>query len=64
MQVIYRVVIKISYNSASFDFIDPVAACKFADAAKINNVNGEDGKVKVFIQLLSKEEVDEENEDD
>ena len=59
MQVIYRVVISIRYNSATFDFIDPVAACKFADAAKINNVEGEDGKVKVYIQLLSKEELEE-----
>ena len=59
MQVIYRVVISIKYHSATFDFIDPVAACKFADAAKVNNVDGTDGKVKVFIQLLYKEEKEE-----
>ena len=64
MQVIYRVVIAVSYHSATFDFIDPVAACKFADAAKVNNVDGKDGRCEVMIQLLSKEEVDEENEDD
>ena len=62
MQVIYRVVISIRYNSANFDFIDPVAACKFADAAKVNNTESEDGKVKVFIQLLSKEEVMEDED--
>lgn len=61
MQVIYRVVISIRYNSAIFDFIDPVAACKFADAAKINNVENEDGKPKVTIELLTKEEI--ENDD-
>lgn len=59
MQVIYRVVISIKYNSAIFDFIDPVAACKFADAAKINNTESADGKVRVFIQLLTKEEVED-----
>ena len=59
MQVIYRVIIAISHNSATFDFIDPVAACKFADAAKVNNVDGKDGKCEVNIQLLSKEEIED-----
>lgn len=60
MQVIYRVIISVrSHYSATFDFIDPVAACKFADAAKVNNVDGEDGKCKVNIQLLSKEEIED-----
>ena len=58
MQVIYRVIITIRYYSANFDFIDPIAACKFADAAKVNNTESEDGKVKVFIELLSKEEME------
>ena len=56
MQVIYRVVISINCNDAYFDFIDPSAACKFADAAKVNNV--EYTKVRVFIQLLNKEEME------
>lgn len=59
MQVIYRVVISIKYHSATFDFIEPNAACKFADAAKVNNVEGEDGKVSVYIQLLSEEDIKE-----
>lgn len=62
MQVIYRVIISVHSHptySATFDFIDPVAACKFADAAKVNNVDGEDGKCKVNIQLLSKEEIED-----
>jgi hypothetical protein len=63
MQIIYRVVLKISYNSATFDFIDPVAACKFADAAKVNNVDGEDGKCMVSIQLLTKEETEKDDKD-
>ena len=63
MQVIYRVILKISYNIAAFDFIDPVAACKFADAAKVNNVATDDGKCKVSIQLLCNEEVEKEKAD-
>lgn len=62
MQVIYRVIIAISYNSAAFDFIDPVAACKFADAAKVNNVEYDNNTVKVSIELLTKEEVEEKDE--
>ena len=61
MQIIYRVVIAVSYHQATFDFIDPVAACKFADAAKVNNVDGKDGKVEVSIQLFTKEELEEED---
>ena len=64
MQVIYRVVIKVGYLSATFDFIDPVAATKFADAAMINNVENEDGKARITIQLLSKEEVEKANDED
>ena len=64
MQVIYRVVIKVGYKSAIFDFIDPVAATKFADAAKINNVENEDGKARITIQLLSKEEVEDAEDED
>lgn len=61
MQVIYRVQIVISYHEATFDFIDPVAACKFADAAKVNNVDGKDGRVQIYIQLISKEELEGED---
>ena len=64
MQVIYRVVIKVGYLSATFDFIDPVAATKFADAAMINNVENEDGKARITIMLLSKEEVEKANDED
>ena len=64
MQVIYRVVIEVGYRSAIFDFIDPVAATKFADAAKINNVENEDGKARITIQLLSKEEVENTDNED
>lgn len=60
MQIIYRVKIDIRYI-AIFDFNNIEQACKFADAAKITNVDGEDGKAKVTIELLTKEEI--ENDD-
>lgn len=55
MQIIYRV--KIDYmRVAMFDFNNIEQACKFADAAKVTNVNN--SKVKVSIELLTKEEAE------
>ncbi len=56
MQIIYRVTLKIKYNRAFFDFNNIEQACKFADAAKVTNVDGEDGKVRVTIELIRPDE--------
>ena len=57
MQIIYRVVLLVGFHETKFDFIDPGAACKFADAAK-GNLSGANGDVRIYIQLLTKEEIE------
>ena len=67
MQVIYRVMLYISYHVGYFDFNNFEQACKFADAAKISNVACKDSdgkKVKVRISLLFKDEIDKGETDD
>ena len=59
MQVIYRVCLVINHEETHFDFIDFGQACKFADAAKVNHVNGREKAFSVHVTLLSKEEVEE-----
>lgn len=61
MQIIYRVIIKIKYNRAFFEFNNIEQACKFADAAKVTNVDGEDGKARVTIELIRPDEVEEDD---
>lgn len=56
MQIIYRVILKIKYNIAFFDFNNIEQACKFADAAKVTNVESEDGMVNVTIELIRPDE--------
>lgn len=59
--IIYRVILKIKYNIAFFDFNNIEQACKFADAAMVTNVESEDGKVHVTIELIHPEEKDKDD---
>ena len=55
--VIYRVVIKVSYHEAFFDFTDSEAACSFASAAVTHSVANEDTKqTYVNIRLVTEGE--------
>lgn len=64
MQVIYRVKLHFDCHVAFFDFNNFEQACKFADAAKISNVESHGERVTVTIDLLFKSEIDEESDND
>ena len=64
MQIFYRVKLHIAYHVGVFDFNNFEQACKFADAAKVSNVKWHDDKVRVTIDLLTKEEAEEDYDDD
>lgn len=60
--IIYRVIIKVSYYSVHFEFESIEQACKFATTALMNMVGNEDTTKKTSITLLIVD-VDAENEE-
>ena len=54
MNVIYRVVLRMGYRSAQFDFLEAAEACNFAKAMIEHLVPGEDdGEAKVVIEVVN-----------
>ena len=51
MNVVYRVILKVSYHEAHFEFEDPTAAMSFAQTALMSMVSCEDTKKKLQINL-------------
>ena len=60
----YRVVIKVSYNEAWFEFESADQACNFATNALTHMVSNEDGKKSVKIRIEVVDVEAEETEDD
>lgn len=60
--LIYRVVLKVGYNTAFFDFADNKAACEFAGTAMIHSVANEDTHKATYIavEIINPEEEEEE----
>ena len=60
----YRVVLKVGYTSAWFDFADAQTACNFAETALIHWINGEDDKKRnsVSLKIMNETETAEEDE--
>lgn len=58
----YRVVLKVSYNVAYFDFASAEDACKFAATAIEHSAPSEDQKKipKINIEVVNPEESEEE----
>lgn len=50
--IIYRVIIKVSYNDAYFEFNDSEEACKFATSALQHMVGCDDTKKRSYVAML------------
>lgn len=60
----YRVVLKVSYYEAHFDFEKSEDACKFAELAVTHSVKSEDSDRTPFIGIrVIKEKNDEESDE-
>lgn len=59
--MIYRVIIKVSYNESFFEFITPDEACLFARIALEHSVASEDQKkmAKISIVVINPKESEE-----
>lgn len=56
--VIYRVKTKIGWNTMVNEFTNPEQATVFADSIVTSAVDGEDGKPKVTIYLLTDKDIE------
>ena len=61
--MIYRVVLRVSYNDAFFDFDNAADACHFATIALEHSADSEDQKKKSTITLVIINTNEEEEED-
>ena len=63
--IIYRVVIKVGYYSAYFEFDTPEKACRFATSALTHNVSNEDTSKKssITLEIVDSELEAKENEE-
>ena len=61
----YRVVLKVSYNEAWFDFDTIEEAGEFAKTILVHQTNSEDSRKKSSVKIdVINPEAEEENEDD
>ena len=60
--MIYRVIMKVSYNEAYFDFVDSAQACQFAGIALEHSTTSEDQRKlpSITIKVINTEVPDEE----
>ena len=59
--LIYRVVLKVGYSSAFFDFKDSAKACEFAGTAILHSVANNDTRKATYVavEVINPEESEE-----
>lgn len=62
--MIYRVILKVSYNAAYFDFGDSAQACQFAGIALEHSTASEDQRKlpSIIIKVINPEEAPDDEE--
>lgn len=64
MNMIYRVILRVGYYEAYFDFVEAVEAVSFAQNALVHMVPSEDTKKKYYVTMQIVNPELEESEDD